>query len=210
MTRRQGHPGDEDHREDRRARDYTEFGFRELGKADPLDRYLDGEIDRESGAFRAAFVKREFRERLDEMEEILSDLGRPVKGPDLADSILSAVDERRPFMEKRTRRFVTLGRLAAAASVLPNTDAKVLTGAISTIPYRNRLTSCPIRNCSPTTQCPPSPSSNRIAPAPTTCTTGLITPSRRASRRSTSKIASARARYCWPPARAKGKRPCCS
>ena len=101
-----------------RDRDYTDFGFQELGKAEALDRYLDGEIDRESAAFRAAFVKKEFRERLDEMEEILGELGRPVKGPDLTGSVLAAVDERRPFVEKRTRRFVTLGRLAAAASVL--------------------------------------------------------------------------------------------
>lgn len=99
-------------------RDYTEFGFSELGKADPLDRYLDGELDRDSAAFRAAFVKRSFRQRLDEMEEILGGLEKAPKGPDLTDAILGAVDERRPFVAVRTRRYVTMGRLAAAASVL--------------------------------------------------------------------------------------------
>lgn len=108
-------------REDRdapRERDYTEFGFSELGKADALDRYLDGELDRDSAAFRAAFVKRSFRQRLDEMEEILGGLEKAPKGPDLTESILGAVDERRPFVAVRTRRYVTMGRLAAAASVL--------------------------------------------------------------------------------------------
>lgn len=117
MTSRRPSRDGED-RDARRGRDYTEFGFSELGKADPLDRYLDGELGRESAAFRAAFVKRSFRERLAEMEEIVSGLGKAPKGPDLTEAILTAVDDRRPFVEKRTRRIVTMGRLAAAASVL--------------------------------------------------------------------------------------------
>ncbi len=112
------HGQDRGDRDAHGERDYTEFGFSELGKADALDRYLDGELDRDSAAFRAAFVKRSFRQRLDEMEEILGGLEKAPKGPDLTDAILGAVDERRPFVAVRTRRYVTMGRLAAAASVL--------------------------------------------------------------------------------------------
>jgi hypothetical protein len=119
-------PGDRQSDPHGSERDYTEFGFSEVGKADALDRYLDGEISRDSAAFRAAFVRREFRERLAEMEEVLGDLSRPVRGPDLTDAILSGVDERRPFVARRTRRFITVGRLAAAACVLLATGVAVM------------------------------------------------------------------------------------
>jgi hypothetical protein len=103
---------------DRAGRDYTGFGFREVGADDALDQYLDGEITRESGAFRAAFVKREFRERLGEAEAMISQLRKPMRTPDLSDAILGAVDARKSFVATGTRRFVTAGRFAAAASVL--------------------------------------------------------------------------------------------
>ena len=103
---------------DRTGRDYTGFGFREVGADDALDRYLDKEISRESAAFRAAFVKRDFRERLDEAEAMIGQLRKPLRTPDLSDAILGAVDARKSFVATGTRRFVTVGRLAAAASVL--------------------------------------------------------------------------------------------
>lgn len=103
---------------DRSGRDYTEFGFRELGSDDALDRYLDREITRESAVFRAAFVKREFRTQLDETEAAIGELRRPVRMPDLSANILEAVDARKAFVATRTRRVLTLGRLAVAASVL--------------------------------------------------------------------------------------------
>lgn len=125
MTRR--HPDPEDHGgHDEFDRDYTEFGYRELGRADALDRYLDGELERNSAAFRSEFVKGEFRGRLAETEKILADLARPMRSPDLTDSILDQVDARKPFVAKRTRRFVTVGRLAAAAAVLLITGVGVL------------------------------------------------------------------------------------
>lgn len=105
-------------RRDREGRDYTEFGFRELGSDDTIDRYLDREITRDSAAFRAAFVKRDFRKQLDETEAMLGELRRPIRTPDLTSAILEAVDSRKAFVATRTRRVVTLGRLAVAASVL--------------------------------------------------------------------------------------------
>lgn len=103
---------------DRAGRDYTGFGFREVGSDDVLDRYLNKEITRESAAFRAAFVKREFRERLDEAEGMIGQLRKPLRTPDLSDAILGAVDARKSFVATGARRVVTVGRLAAAASVL--------------------------------------------------------------------------------------------
>ncbi len=110
-----------------RARtDYTEFGYRDCDAGDPLDAYFDGEADRRSAEFRAAFVKsRKFRADVAAIEEIVFDLTRPVKEPDLSSRILAAVDDHRPFVTGQARRFVTVGRLVAAASVL-----LLLTGAV--------------------------------------------------------------------------------
>jgi negative regulator of sigma E activity len=105
-------------RKDRAGRDYTEFGFRELGADDALDRYFDKEITRESAVFRAAFVKRDFRTQVDETEAMIGELRKPMRTPDLSSAILDAVDARKAFVASRTRRVVTLGRLAVAASVL--------------------------------------------------------------------------------------------
>lgn len=105
-------------RKDRAGRDYTEFGFRELGADDALDRYFDKEITRESAVFRAAFVKRDFRAQVDETEAMIGELRKPMRTPDLSSAILDAVDSRKAFVASRTRRVVTLGRLAVAASVL--------------------------------------------------------------------------------------------
>jgi hypothetical protein len=103
---------------DLRSRDYTAFGFREVGGEDPLDLYLDRELPRESAAFRAAFVKPEFRSRLHEIEDTLGELHRPIRTPDMSDAILDAVDARRPFVVARSRWRVSVGRLTVAAAVL--------------------------------------------------------------------------------------------
>ncbi len=103
---------------DQAGRDYTGFGFREVGSDDALDRYLDKEISRDSAAFRSAFVKREFRERLDEAEGMIGQMRKPLRSPDMSDAILDAVDARKSFVATGTRRVLTVGRLAAAASVL--------------------------------------------------------------------------------------------
>lgn len=119
-------PGENPRRRKQLRTDYTEFGYRDCDAADPLDAYFDGEADRRSAEFRAAFVKsRQFRSDVAATEEMVADLKRPIKGPDLSSRILAAVDDRKPFVTGQTRRFVTVGRLAAAAAVL-----LLLTGAV--------------------------------------------------------------------------------
>jgi hypothetical protein len=120
---RDGHAGSGG---DRRSRDYTGFGFREVGGEDPLDLYLDKDIPRESAVFRAAFVKPEFRARLHEIEDTLGELHRPIRTPDMTDAILDAVDARKPFAVRASRWYVSAGRLAAAAAVLALVGGVVL------------------------------------------------------------------------------------
>ncbi|MEK6704024.1 MAG: hypothetical protein AABZ53_17340, partial [Planctomycetota bacterium] len=121
-----GNPGEHARRGKQLRTDYTEFGYRDCDAADPIDAYFDGEADRRSAEFRGAFVKsRKFRSDVAATEEMISDLKRPLKGPDLSARILAAVDDRKPFVTGQARRIVTVGRLAAAASIL-----LLLTGAV--------------------------------------------------------------------------------
>lgn len=112
-------PGGRDERRDGPTSDYTEFGFRDPNAVDPLDAVLDGDQDRRSPEFRAAFVRdRGFRNRVHAMDAIIGQLKRGPKPPDLASSILDAVDARKPFLTPRRRRAVSASRVAVAASLL--------------------------------------------------------------------------------------------
>ncbi len=112
-------PGDRRRDHDAPKSDYTEFGFRDPQGVDPLDAVLDGDLDRRSPEFRAAFVRdRGFRDRAAAMDSIIDQLKRVPKGPDFTASILDAVDARKPFLAAPRRRALSASRVATAASLL--------------------------------------------------------------------------------------------
>lgn len=107
--------------------DYTRFGFKELGSPDVMNAYLDGELSRRSPRFRAALVgNRKFRADLAAMEELDAELGRHPQGIDFTGSIMDRLSGSGKFATARPNRFVSMGRLAAAASVLLALSATVL------------------------------------------------------------------------------------
>ena len=107
--------------------DYTRFGFKELGSPDVMNAYLDGELSRRSPRFRAALVgNRKFRADLAAMEELDAELGRHPQSIDFTDSIMDRLSGSTKFAAASPSRFVTTGRLAAAASVLLALSATVL------------------------------------------------------------------------------------
>lgn len=107
--------------------DYTRFGFKELGSSDVINAYLDGELSRRSPRFRAALVSsKKFREELAAMEELDAELGRHARGPDFSGSIMDRLERSAKFAGAPRRRIVTIGRLAAAASMLLAISAAVL------------------------------------------------------------------------------------
>lgn len=115
------------HSSSHEAADYTRFGFKELGSPDVMNAYLDGELSRRSPRFRAALVgSRKFRADLSAMEELDAELGRHPLGPDLTDSIMDRLGRSGKFATVAPHRFVTMGRMATAASVLLALSASVL------------------------------------------------------------------------------------
>lgn len=57
------------------------------------------------------------RRRLRDIQDVASELRRPVKAPDLTAAILARVDEERPFVSEKTRRLIWISRLGFAASI---------------------------------------------------------------------------------------------
>ncbi len=81
-----------------------------------FDRELDVESQREMfGRLRGDMPR---CEEIARTREMLSELRREARGPDLTEAILSRVERRRGFMTPKWQRVVTTGRLAVAAGVL--------------------------------------------------------------------------------------------
>lgn len=91
------------------------------GNPPPIDHLVDAFFDKElSGAELSGALKRDkpAAARFERIQSMLDDLRRPVRTRDFSASILAEVGRRRPWLPASMRRFVSVGRLAAAACFL--------------------------------------------------------------------------------------------
>lgn len=91
------------------------------GDSIPPDELIDAFFDREAGgADLSDALKRSAPAagRVERIQSMLDELRRPTRSRDLSASILAEVGRRRPWLPASMRRFVTGGRLAAAACFL--------------------------------------------------------------------------------------------
>jgi|GEM_PF-2576960 len=119
MSRRNGHSADEPPRGAHGAPDADGLPFDPQLEAQ-LDALLDGELD--ADARRALFERLAPEDRSLEAiaatREVLTELRLGPAAPDLSERILGRVEQRRRFLSRGWRRFVTTGRAAVAAGIL--------------------------------------------------------------------------------------------
>lgn len=96
-----------------------------LSELETVEAFFDRELDAEGQRRLFAALDRDesARRRFAENETVIEDLRRPVRSPDLSGAILEEVRARRGWLAPKLQRFVTAGRLAAAACLLATAGA---------------------------------------------------------------------------------------